>query len=289
MLERPLLCGRDNVEPDLCQPAPKPFRVFCPRCSADSDAEGKVFAVGSPVLAPHANFLLMELHCNTCQKEFDIGLWPIDPERFAQKENEAGELGGYETPDTMVILNRYLRMIEVSRRKWEIAYRRKAEGAAGRLGMHYPRAYVDPSETRLTAIPARCLAVARGLRKVVAAHPGQDPVGLLQVGAFQCLLSLEETPNASAPYCLHLSVSDSSLERIPAAQEAWLQERGLVVSPLFFAPTEGDLRTPTPMETGLLACLFFTPAERPFLTSEAGQSLPVAHIRLGLQTPDLGD
>jgi hypothetical protein len=224
----------------------------------------------------------MAIHCNTCQQDFDVGLWPIEPERLMRHQSEWGELRTYETPDAMVLLNRYLRMIEVSRRKWEIAYKRKAEGDIGRLGIYYPGAYVDPSASRLTAVPARCLAAARALRKVVAAHPGQDPVGRLQVGAFQCVLSLDEMPTAYAPYSLHLSVSDSSLPRTPSAQQTML------VSPLFFTPTEGDLRTPTTLETGLLAALFFIPAERPFLTSETGESLPVTHIRLGLQRPELG-
>lgn len=265
--------GSEVPEPDR-----NAFHLFCPRCSADSDAEDKVFHYRNPAPVPDANFLLMEIYCDTCQQDFDVGLWPIDPERFAQKENEAGELRRYETPDAMVILNRYLGMIEVSRRKWEVVYKRKAKGDRGHLGIYYPRAYVDPSETRLTAIPARCLAAARGLRKAVAAHPGQDPVGPLQVGAFRCVLSLEETQTPSAPCCLHLSVSDSSLPRTPAAQETML------VSPLLFAPTERDLRTPTAPETEFLASLFYTPAERPFLTFEAGQSLPVTHIRLGHRT-----
>jgi hypothetical protein len=271
--DRRMQRGEEVPDPDR-----NAFHLFCPRCGADSDAEDKEFVFTSLVLAPHADFLLMAIHCNTCQKEFDIGLWPVQPERFMKKESEGGDLRAYETPDAMVILNRYLGMIEVSRRKWEVAYTRKAKGDRGHLGIYYPRAYVDPSETRLTAIPARCLAAARALRKVAAAHPGQEPVGLLQVGAFQCALSLEETQTPSAPYCLHLSVSDSSLLRTPAAQETML------VSPLLFTPTERDLRTPTALEAEFLVALFFTPTERPFLRFEAGQSLPVTHIRLGHRT-----
>ncbi len=93
--------------PESSVPSMNAFRVFCPRCGSDSDAEDKVFLFGCPLLAPHADLVLMAIHCSTCQQDFDIALWPVEPERFMKKESNGGELQAYATPDAMVLMWRW--------------------------------------------------------------------------------------------------------------------------------------------------------------------------------------
>ena len=48
------------------------------------------------------------------------------------------------------------------------------------------------------------LAAARGLRQALAQRPGAQPPGIVLLGSYRCIPSFDETPQAPAPYALHL-------------------------------------------------------------------------------------
>jgi hypothetical protein len=72
-----LLLGA-RMESDLDGTGPlgrfEPFRVFCPQCGADSDAEDHVFGIGNLAHVPQSDFLLLQVRCETCGIQFDTGL-----------------------------------------------------------------------------------------------------------------------------------------------------------------------------------------------------------------------
>ncbi len=220
------------------------FAFVCPGCGADADAEESGFQVACAAFLPHSAFLLLELHCETCDLVSDLCAWPF---------RHTGEDAASDTPETVALLDRYSRLVEKSRLEWEALYARECFRDPGLHGIDLTKHPVVPTTRRMTAIAARVLAAARGCRKAVAAHPGLDPTGLLKVGAFRCTLSLDETPEALHPYTLHLSVSGSL-----------------------------GLGTLSPLELGILVSLFYTAEERPRIWSkEGGISRPVTHFFVG--------
>lgn len=253
-----------------------PFRTYCPRCRVDSGADDTVFFVRDPIHAPDSDFLLLAVRCDACQLDFDLAIWPADPDRTS-----GGTLAEEETPDTMRTLERYCHMVQVACRRWGRIYQQQRQGEQGHWGIFYPRAYVDPSATGRTAIPARCLAAARALRKTVAIHPGEGPFGRLQIGPFHCTLGLDEGDPGVVPYLLHLCAVDSSMPRTPAAQEE------MYLSPVAFTPTARMLRTPNPFEVRFLSSLFFLPPELSCLSQHEYPGEPGVHVVLPLQSPVL--
>jgi hypothetical protein len=250
-----------------------PFRTFCPRCRRDSDVWGNVFSIRDPIRAPHSEFRLLGVRCDSCQLEFDLAIW------LPGSTTPAGTLAEDETPDTMRPLDRYCHMVRVALQRWGRVYERHRQGEQGHLGIFFPRAYVDPSETRATAIPAWCLAAARALRKAVALHPGEGPFGRLQIGPFLCALGLDTGHPEVVPYLLHLYAVDSSMPRTPAAQEK------LYFSPVVFALACPTARTPKPIEVRFLASLFFLPSEISRLYPQEDPDDPGAHVYLPLRSP----
>lgn len=200
--------SQDRASP---QADPHPFRVFCPSCGADSDAEGQDFTFDNPTFVPHSDFMLTEIGCLTCKEKFDIYVWPVDHETLSRPLAAGGDPFDAADPQILAALDRYERLVEASRREWEGYYERGWDKEVGQHGMDLSQEHVAPETTRLTAVSARVLAACRRLRKAVSAHPGQDPVAILQLGPFNCALSLELAPGPPFPYNLHLSVSHSLL------------------------------------------------------------------------------
>ena len=248
------------MSPDSAGPQASlhPFRVFCPSCGADSDADGQDFTFDNPTFIPYSDFMLSEIGCLTCKEKFDICFWPVDHESFSRSLPSDGEPLDATDPQILATLNRYERLIEASRQEWEGYYERGWDKEVGQHGMDLSQEHVVPETTRLTAANARVLAACRGLRKAVSAHPGQAPVAILQLGPFNCALSLEVAPSPPFAYTLHLSVSHSLLL--------------------------GTLNDP---ETAFLVSRFFSPEERSSLLREEGQNAPVTHFRLPCTSSDV--
>jgi len=111
---------------------------------------------------------------------------------------------------------------------------------------------------RFFAPPLIMLAAARGLRQAVADRPGAQPPGIVLLGQYKCVLSFDETPQASYPYALHLSVGNTVVPgHLPSYALHWL------------------------------VSLFFTPGEVPLLLAQPGQTVPVVHYYLPAYEPDL--
>jgi hypothetical protein len=248
------------MSPDRAGPQadPHPFRVFCPSCGADSDTEGQDFTVDTPAFVPHGDLMLSEIGCLTCKEKFDICFWPVDHESLSRSLVAGGDPLHSADPQILAVLDRYERLVEASRREWEGYYERGWDKEVGQHGMDLSQEYVAPQTTRLTAANARVLGACRGLRKAVSGHPGEDPVAILQLGPFNCALTLELAPGPPLPYNLHLSVSHSLL-----------------------------LGTLNDLEATFLVSLFFSPEERSSLLREEGQHAPVTHFRLPCTSSDL--
>lgn len=226
------------------------FAFVCPGCGADADTEESSFLVACVASVPHSEFMVLELHCETCGLVSDLCAWPLLRNLVSKGDAPTGEDVTSETPGTSALLDRYSRLVEESRREWEALYARECYREPGLHSIDLTTDHVVPTTRRLTAIAARVLAAARGCRKAVAAHPGLDPTGLLKVGSFRCTLSLDETPGALHPYALHLSVSGIS-----------------------------RLGTLSPLEQGFLISLFYTEEERSLLWTKEGETFrPVTHF-----------
>jgi hypothetical protein len=117
---------------------------------------------------------------------------------------------------------------------------------------------MDVAADRFSCVAMDVLAASRALRQVVAGRPGLQPPGVLLLGSYRCVLNFDETPQASYPYALHLSVGDGAIP--------------------------GHLPNP---ELHWLLSLFFTPGEGPFLLAEPGRTVPVIHYYLPAYTPEL--
>ena len=252
--------GRNCMSPDTAGPQAvlHPFRVFCPSCGADSDAEGQDFTVDTPAFVPHSDLMLSEIECLRCKEKFAICFWPVDHEILSRSLAAGGDPFDAADPQILAAMDRYERLVEASRRECEVYYERGWDKEVGQHGMDLSQEHVAPQTTRLTAANARVLGACRGLRKAVSAHPGQDPVAILQLGPFNCALSLEVAPSPPFAYNLHLSVSHSLLL--------------------------GTLNDP---EAAFLVSLFFSPEERSSLLREEGQYAPVTHFRLPCTSSDV--
>ncbi len=227
--------------------APDSLYLVCPRCGVDSDTED--FEIFNPAFVPHADYVLIEGKCLTCGMTADLALWLINKQEFLE-----GQSADYLTADSVSILDRYLTMVEESRREWENVYDREPALHEKDLSQEH----IELSSTRFRAISAQLLAAARGLRKVVFDHPGCPPIGILRLGHFNCALSLDETPSAVWPYALHLSV-------------------GNICAPGKFSG----------IEQAFLASLFFTPGEVGSLRAEPGQTQPLIHFYSGADSLEL--
>lgn len=237
----------------------EPFRVFCPQCGADSDAEDHVFGIGNLVHVPQSDFLLVQVRCETCGIQFDTALWPYTEEMWEAFLDAVAEAAEQLTSGAAAVMDRYLRLVQESRADWERFYARGYDREPGQHSLEVSGASLVPSPTRLTAVSPRALALARGLRQAGAGHPGRDPVGMLRLGPFNCALSVDETPDARFPYSLHLSVSHAL-----------------------------QLGQPSPAEAALLLALFYTPGERDAVSRQPGEHLRyVTHYRLGCLSPDV--
>jgi hypothetical protein len=228
------------------QPEPGPFRVLCPQCAADSDSPDILFTIRTFATAPHTDFVLAEIGCGACGTDFDVGLWP------RPVLEEEGPL--VEPPDAAGLRGRYLRMVEDYRRQWEAFY--QEDPPAGEID--FSADFLEPREDRLTTLPVRALAAARGLRKAVAAHPGSLPVGFLRIGWYNCVMSLDEDRSGPLPYELCLSVNHGLAAPVILPQ----------------------------IELRFLSSIFFLPDEWAFLTCSPGSMTPVTFFRVGLSSPE---
>jgi hypothetical protein len=236
-----------------------PFRVCCPQCGADSEAEDHVFGIGNLAHVPQSDFLLLEVRCETCGIQFDTGLWPYTEKMWESFLRAVAEWAEQLTSGAAAVMDRYLRLVEESRAEWERFYAKGYDREPGQHSLDVSGDSLVPSATRLTAVSPRALALARGLRQAGSAHPGRDPVGMLRLGPFNCALSVDETPEARFPYSLHLSVSHAL-----------------------------QLGQPSPAEAALLLALFYTPNERDAISRQPGEQLRyVTHYRLGCLSPDV--
>jgi hypothetical protein len=234
-----------------------PFDLRCEGCGADINAPDKLFEVRNHAFVPHADYMLTEIHCLSCGTRNDAAAWIID-RREARKALETVRGPLDMTPASMALLDRYLRMVEGYRQQWESFYRLGAEDDWREVDF----SGIDPdlSGRRGVVIPARALAAARGCRKAAAAHPDEGPPGALRVTWFNCVLSLDEMPEARQPYALHLSVHNTL--------------------------TSGAL---SEVQQSFLLSLVFTPGEVPFVWTEPGESDPLTHFYLGSDSTDLNE
>lgn len=81
-----------------------PFRVFCPSCGADSDAEDQVLTYSVPALPPHTDFALGQIECLTCNQKFDICFWPVDHTGLIRSLAAKGEPYDFAAPEVRGLL-----------------------------------------------------------------------------------------------------------------------------------------------------------------------------------------
>ena len=117
-----------RMERDLDRTGPsgrlEPFRVFCPQCGADSDAEDHVFGIGNLAHVPQSDFLLLEVRCETCGIQFDTGLWPYTEKMWESFLGAVAESAEQLTSGAAAVMDRYLRLVKASRAEWERFYAR---------------------------------------------------------------------------------------------------------------------------------------------------------------------
>lgn len=229
-----------------------PFRLSCTGCGADIDAPDRYFTLGPVALVPHANHALLSIRCLTCETDHELALWTIDQQRFIS------ELGpeAFQPDDLRVVelLERYEQLIRQHRRDVDAQY----EQQEGWPALDLSGLDVEIQTDRFFTPPMLALAAARGLRHAVAARPGAPPPGIALLGQYKCVLSFDETPQASYPYALHLSIGNAVAPgRLPTCELHWL------------------------------VSLFFTPGEVPLLLPQPGQTVPVIHYYLPAYEPDL--
>lgn len=225
----------------------EPLQILCPTCGRDSDASDIEFLLTATAILENSEFVLMESVCGACEARLDIAVWPMGgPALVAAAGENVAAMG----PEGVPFLDRYLRRVAEYRREWERLAVEERPGPFGQYGIDLTDVRVAPSETRLTTVDSRALAAAQASREVAMQCPGQDPVGMLLVGAFKCAFSLDLASDPSRSQALHLSVSNTL---------------GL-----------GGLRR---IEEVFLAGLYFTPEERPFLHEESGHMWPCTHFR----------
>ena len=228
-----------------------PFRLSC-TCGADINAPDRPFTLGPIALVSHANHALIWLRCQTCQADHELALWTIDQQRFIS------ELGPNafqpEDPQAVELVERYQRLIHQYRCDMESQYEQRDRWP----GLDLSDLDVEIQTDCFFAPPMAALAAARGVRQAIAARPGARPSGIVLLGAYKCVLSFDETPQAPHPYALHLSVGNALVPgHLPGYQRDWL------------------------------VSLFFTPGEEPFLLEKPGQDSASHHYRLPAYEPEL--
>lgn len=232
--------------------ATAPFHFACPGCGADIDAPDRSFTLGPPALVPHAHHILLSVRCLTCETDHDLAIWTIDQPRFISEVGPEAFQGN--DPQVTVLLARYEDLVKEHRREVDAQY----EEGQGGPEVDCSTVEIAIRTDRFFARPMAVLAAARGLRQAVAHRPGAPPPGVVLLGAYRCILSFDETPQAPYPYALHLSVGNGVIPgHLPNADLYWLLS------------------------------LFFTPGEVPFLLAEPGRTVPVIHYYLPAYTPEL--
>lgn len=225
-----------------------PFRLCCDGCAADIDAPDKEFALRAFVLVADADYALREVHCMSCGATTDAAVWLISKDDLVAESG--GDLEQAYTPGSVALIDRYLKLVEQARQGWEQIYGHDDELPECDLSEVL---FAEPSERQAVAFPARVLAAARGLRLAVETHPLEDPPGMLRIGQFNCLLSIEDPSRRALdaaiaseedmagrperepgrrPWCLHLSVNNA---RDPGS---FSKAEQLCLLSLFFTPTE---------------------------------------------------
>jgi hypothetical protein len=232
--------------------ATAPFHFACTGCGADIDAPDRGFTLGPMALVPHANHALISVGCLTCEADHDLALWTMDQPRFISEVGPEAFQGN--DPHVTALLERYEDLVQTYRSELDGQY----EEGEGGPEVDCSAIAIEVLTDRFFARPMAVLAAARGLREAFAQRPGAQPPGVVLLGAYRCILSFDETPEAPSPYALHLSVGNGVIP--------------------------GHLPTP---DLHWLLSLFFTPGEVPFLLAEPGRTVPVLHYYLPAYTPEL--
>lgn len=147
------------------QPAPdteRLFRFFCPKCSGDSDAEDRIFGLSIVTYVPRTAFMIAEMHCETCGETFALCYWPVDHHSLARSMAAKGLSLEPEDEETVALLNRYHRLVEMQQATWGDLFAGEQPEEHPQRIMDLSQEYVAPDTRRLTAVHARVLAVARG-------------------------------------------------------------------------------------------------------------------------------
>jgi hypothetical protein len=241
------------TEDQQTEPAPPaPLHLRCTGCGVDANAPDRAFTPGPIALVSHAHHALISLRCETCEMDNDLALWTIDQQRFISEGGPDAFHPG--DPRAIALVERYEQLVQEYRRATEGQYEQRERWPVVDLS----GAYVEIQPDRFFFPPMASLAAARGLRQAIAAHQSAQPPGIVLLGDYKCILSLDETPQAPHPYTLHLSVSNAVLPGcLPDYQLRWL------------------------------VSLFFTPGEVPFLLVQPGHRVPVIHFYLPAYAPDL--
>src|SRR5262249_55068843 len=219
-------------QPQELTEASSGFKFWRPGCNADINAPDKEFWVGSPILAPDANFLLGEVHCRSCGMHTDVAMWIVDKAEYLSEPDKVSSLSeAAMSPDAVALLDRYLGQVEMYRRRWIDLYASKEEMV--RVNFSSARVEDGVAPLQLPAVPMQILAAARGLRHAVETHPFENPRAMLTIGHFNLSASLGEQDHPEAksrPWALHVSVSNTINPReFCRLQQLWLPA-------LFFTP-----------------------------------------------------
>jgi hypothetical protein len=224
------------------------FGVVCPRCGADASSPNVDFGVERFTDVPDGDYWLGEARCPTCDATVDLCLW-------LGVKTEFIKTAPFSSPLDPNLWTRYRRLVAERRARWDGRYRSDADWSEADRDLSDIPLVLDDAQAAPVCLPIIVLAAARGMREAVLDHPGDQPVGALDVGPFRCVLSLWMNLSERQPYVLHLSISRDS---------GWMSG----------------------LEQFFLLSLFFTPDETPLLEIEDGYTKPVRHFRLRSDSVD---
>ncbi len=138
-----------------------PVHWTCP-CGRNVTSPTDHFTCPCMCHAPHSDFLLLEIHCETCGRASDVCVWP-----FSSRSGSL-QTGAYKS-----LLNRYTQLVS---------------GSLQQISVEYES---FPDMSLPVSLPAHVVASCRALRKSLNM---QVPTGHLRLGPVGCALALAQCP-----------------------------------------------------------------------------------------------
>lgn len=180
-----------------------PFRVICPTCGRDSDAEDAESLLVFAVPFPGSECLLAGLTCTACGTRVDRVLWPVDTESLETAMREVGSL----EPEMIALQARYDRAVTDYRTQWDACMWSGATDrldGTGSIFRGYGRSFPFAKDGGGCARPGGRPGVPGGGPAVPGPGPGRNAVRrALPVRPEPGPLTRAPPSRPPAPECLH--------------------------------------------------------------------------------------